>query len=196
MPIHDEESCWNQATWFIKLGMFVSLVTWKCNLIWSYKMPALFPDSGSSLEAGKGWTFLVEPLQGWVSGHSYASSCLSQRRRWESGVVGTPKLTLLLMEWRHTTKVQVELCEPPCLERKFLSSATVCWLLRHADTVVYWSYKHHLWKDCIKTYCYFGGVLKSKWFCWTSLQHDSTNACVVTMKVAVNYSISIGMNYL
>lgn len=107
---------------------------------------------------------------------------------------GTPKLILLSMEWRHTTKVQVELCEPPCLQRKFLSSARVYWLLYHADTGFFWSYRHRLWKDCVKTYCYFGGVLKSKWFCWTSLQHDATDACVVTMTVAVNHSLSIGMN--
>lgn len=46
----------------------------------------------------------------------------------------------------------------------------------------------------LKTTAVLGKVLKSKWFCQTSLQHDSTNVCVVTMKVAVNCSLYIGMD--
>lgn len=95
---------------------------------------------------------------------SYASRCLLRWRRWSRvGLVGPPKLAPLSVEWRHSIKVQVELCEPPCLERKFLS-ALVYRLLCHANTVFYWSSKCHLWKDCTKPHCCFVGELKSKLF--------------------------------
>lgn len=93
--------------------------------------------------------------------------------------MGPPKMTLPSVEWRHSIKVQLELCEPTCLERKFLS-ASVYRLLCHANTVFYWSCKRRVWRDCAKPHCYFAGGLKSKWFL--------LNQCTVTPQMPALYS--------
>lgn len=85
---------------FIKLGMFVSLVMWKCNLTRNFKMPALFLGPGSSLGQGKAELFSVEPLQGWVSAAMQA--CPSGGRGSWSG--GTPELILLSVKQRHSKR--------------------------------------------------------------------------------------------
>lgn len=87
-------------------------------------MLVLFPDPGSSWEQERAELFWWSQFRdGFRSMATQAAACPSGGDG--SGGGGTPKLILLSMEWRHTTKVQVELCEPPRLQRKFLSSARV-----------------------------------------------------------------------
>lgn len=127
------------------------LVTWKCNLTWSFKIPALFSRPWQLFWGRRRaelfwWSRFRDRFQ---STARQATACPSIGDGSQGG--GTPKLTLLSVEQEHSAKATGGALWSS-LSGKFLSSVMVYWLLCHASTVVYWSCRHHLWKDCVKTY--------------------------------------------